>query len=577
MTKMMRLLLVLVFVGLGAVFLYPTVSWYFFTDQEMKTLANGTREEIRLWSEQKAFDALAEIEELSKDADAVSRPIPEEYGFLRGVAKENYRLADEDVPKDWTLGEVLNGFRNFDQVRLALEDTYRQRVLDLKEMKGRILALGLDLSGGLSVVLEPDFAALEEASTEVLSAEDKTAALESALEVINNRIDTFGVTEPQIRRQLDDSILIEIPGEADPERVNSFLMGRGSLGFYIVDDDGTEAIRAYTASGGRIEDGRPVEEGILAEGLQVLGYFTKDSYGIDQFNSWIVVNNTPGLDGKHIREARPETDQNTLQPIVTFRLDAEGATIFQRLTSENVQKYMAVVLDDKVKAYALITEAIPGGSVRVTGFDYSEANDLAVVLRTGSLPIELGVRTLQSVGASLGADTIQAGLRAILIGFGLVFVFMALWYKGAGLIADLALAINLFLLTALLSSFNFTLTMTSIAGLILTVGMSVDANVIIFERIKEELRLGKSRGAAVDTGFRKAFWTVMDAQITTLIAALFLSQLGKGPVQGFAVTLAWGIGCSLFTALFVSPAPFRHRNRRHETAETQHRVGYQVT
>jgi preprotein translocase subunit SecD len=552
MTKMMRLLLVLVFVGLGAVFLYPTVSWYFFTDQEMKTLANGTREEIRLWSEQKAFDALAEIEELSKDADAVSCPIPEEYGFLRGVAKENYRLADEDVPKDWTLGEVLNGFRNFDQVRLALEDTYRQRVLDLKEMKGRILALGLDLSGGLSVVLEPDFAALEEASTEVLSAEDKTAALESALEVINNRIDTFGVTEPQIRRQLDDSILIEIPGEADPERVNSFLMGRGSLGFYIVDDDGTEAIRAYTASGGRIEDGRPVEEGILAEGLQVLGYFTKDSYGIDQFNSWIVVNNTPGLDGKHIREARPETDQNTLQPIVTFRLDAEGATIFQRLTSENVQKYMAVVLDDKVKAYALITEAIPGGSVRVTGFDYSEANDLAVVLRTGSLPIELGVRTLQSVGASLGADTIQAGLRAILIGFGLVFVFMALWYKGAGLIADLALAINLFLLTALLSSFNFTLTMTSIAGLILTVGMSVDANVIIFERIKEELRLGKSRGAAVDTGFRKAFWTVMDAQITTLIAALFLSQLGKGPVQGFAVTLAWGIGCSLFTALFVS-------------------------
>ncbi|MDF1567965.1 MAG: protein translocase subunit SecD [Spirochaetaceae bacterium] len=552
MTKMMRLLLVLVFVGLGAVFLYPTVSWYFFTDQEMKTLANGTREEIRLWSEQKAFDALAEIEELSKDADAVSRPIPEEYDFLRGVAKENYRLADEDIPKDWTLGEVLNGFRNFDQVRLALEDTYRQRVLDLKEMKGKILALGLDLSGGLSVVLEPDFAALEEASTEVLSAEDKTAALESALEVINNRIDTFGVTEPQIRKQLDDSILIEIPGEADPERVNSFLMGRGSLGFYIVDDEGTEAIRAYTASGGRIEDGRPVEEGILAEGLQVLGYFTKDSYGIDQFNSWIVVSNTPGLDGQHIREARPETDQNTLQPIVTFRLDAEGATIFQRLTSENVQKYMAVVLDDKVKAYALITEAIPGGSVRVTGFDYSEANDLAVVLRTGSLPIELGIRTLQSVGASLGADTIQAGLNAILIGFGLVFVFMALWYKGAGLIADLALAINLFLLTALLSSFNFTLTMTSIAGLILTVGMSVDANVIIFERIKEELRMGKSRGAAVDTGFKKAFWTVMDAQITTLIAALFLSQLGKGPVQGFAVTLAWGIGCSLFTALFVS-------------------------
>ena len=265
-----------------------------------------------------------------------------------------------------------------------------------------------------------------------------------------------------------------------------------------------------------------------------------------------MVPDIPGLEGTHIREARPETDPETLAPIVTFRLDSEGASIFQRLTAENVGKQMAVVLDDRVKAYASITTPIPGGSVRVTGFDYEAANNLAVVLRTGSLPVQMTVRNLQAVGASLGRDTIQSGLKAILIGFAAVFVFMALWYKGAGLIADFALILNLFLLTALLSSFNFTLTMTSIAGLILTVGISVDANVIIFERIKEERRLGKARAAAVETGFKKAFWTVMDAQITTLIAALFLSQLGKGPVQGFAAVLAWGIGCSLFTALFVS-------------------------
>ena len=552
MTKMMRLLLILIFIGLGVVFLYPTVTWYFFTDGEMKTLANGTREEIREWAVDRASEALDEIGALAKDPDAVSSPIPKEYDFLISLAKDNYKLIDKDIPREWTLGDVLNGFKDYDDVRGVLEDTYRQNVLDLKDLKNRILALGLDLSGGLSVVLEPDFTSLEEAKGEVLSADDKEAALESALEVITNRIDTFGLTEPQIRKQLDDSILIDIPGEADPERVNSFLMGRGSLGFHIVDDAGTETIRTYTESGGKIIDGRPADEGVLAEGLKALGYYTKDSYGIDQFNGWIVVSDTPGLDGVHIREAKPETDQTTLQPIVTFRLDSEGATVFQRLTSENVDKYMAVVLDDKVKAYALITEAIPGGSVRVTGFDYTEANDLAVVLRTGSLPVRLGIRTLQSVGASLGADTIQAGLKAILIGFAAVFIFMAVWYKGAGLIADMALIMNLFLLTALLSSFNFTLTMTSIAGLILTVGMSVDANVIIFERIKEELRLGKSRAAAVEIGFKKAFWTIMDAQITTLIAALFLSQLGKGPVQGFAVTLAWGIGCSLFTALFVS-------------------------
>jgi len=552
MTKMMRTLLILFMVGLGVVFLYPTITWYFFTSQEMKALANGSLPEIRLWAENEAESVSAEIKSLSQDSEAVSAPLPVEFSFLKDTAKTNYRLLNEKIPKDWTLGAVLNGFRDFHEVNAAIENHYRQSILDLKEMKGKILALGLDLSGGLSVVLEPDFTALEEASTEVLSAEDKAAALEAALEVINNRIDTFGVTEPQIRRQLDDSILIDIPGEADPERVNSFLMGRGSLGFFIVDDDGTEAIRNYTAGGGKIVDRRPVDESILAEGLIVLGYYTKDSYGIDQFKGWIVVPETPGLDGSHIREANPETDPNTLQPIVTFRLDAEGATIFQRLTSENTQRYMAVVLDGKVKANAMITETIPGGSVRVTGFNYQEANDLAVVLRTGSLPVQLNIRTLQSVGASLGEDTIQMGLRAILIGIGLVFVFMAIWYKGAGLIADIALALNLFLLTALLSSFNFTLTMTSIAGLILTVGMSVDANVIIFERIKEELRLGKNRAAAIETGFKKAFWTIMDAQITTLIAALFLSQLGKGPVQGFAVTLAWGIGCSLFTALFVS-------------------------
>ena len=157
-------------------------------------------------------------------------------------------------------------------VQKVVENHYRQTILDLKEMKDKILSLGLDLSGGLSVVLEPDFTALEAASTEVLSAEDRAAALDSALEVINNRIDTFGVTEPQIRRQLDNSILIDIPGESDPERVNSFLMGRGSLGFYIVDDAGTEAVRSYIDRGGKIVKGRPAEDGVLAEGLQALGY-----------------------------------------------------------------------------------------------------------------------------------------------------------------------------------------------------------------------------------------------------------------------------------------------------------------
>lgn len=552
----MRTLLVLTLLVLASVFLYPTMKWYFLTDAEMKNLANGTSTEIRNWSIDQANRVAGELERISKDAESIQSPIPEEYDFLIKAAKNNYHLGERDVPRDWTLGAVLNGFRDFDDLSISAEDHYRQLVLDLKEMKGRILALGLDLSGGLSVVLEPDFSSLEEASTTVLSSAERDAALESAIEVINNRIDTFGVTEPQIRRQLDNSILIDIPGEADPERVNSFLIGRGSLGFHIVDDEGTAAVRGYVNSGGKIVDDRPVDDGILAEGLLALGYYTKDAYNIDQFNGWIAVPEESNLDGAHIREARVDSDPDTLRPVVTFQLDSEGATIFQRLTSENKDRFLAVVLDDKVKANAVIEETIPSGSASVSGFNHREASDLAVVLRTGSLPVQLDIRSLQSVGASLGRDTIQAGLQAILIGFGLVFLFMMLWYRGAGVIADIALIINLFLLTAVLSSFNFTLTMTSIAGLILTVGMSVDANVIIFERIKEERRLDKNRAMAVDTGFKKAFWTIMDAQITTLIAALFLSQLGKGPVQGFAITLAWGIGCSLFTALFVSRLMF---------------------
>jgi preprotein translocase subunit SecD len=188
----------------------------------------------------------------------------------------------------------------------------------------------------------------------------------------------------------------------------------------------------------------------------------------------------------------------------------------------------------------------------MTGFDNDEAQQLSIVLKTAALPINLNVIDEQSVGASLGSDAIRTGIMAMIIGFIAVIIFMIIYYKGAGIVATLALVLNFLFIMAILSSFKMTLTMTSIAGLILNVGMAVDANVIIFERIKEELRLGKARAAAIEAGFKKAFWTVMDANITTLIAAIFLSQLGKGPIRGFAVTLAVGIVSSLFTAIFVS-------------------------
>jgi len=236
---------------------------------------------------------------------------------------------------------------------------------------------------------------------------------------------------------------------------------------------------------------------------------------------------------------------------VNFHLDKLGGDIFYKLTSTNVGKTLAVVMDGKVKAMATINEGIRS-SVQISGFNAQEANDLAIVLRTAALPIELIVSSQQAVGATLGEDAVSTGLKAIIIGFALVILIMFGYYHVSGLVADLALLLNLFIMVSVLSAFNFTVTLTSIAGLILTLGMAVDTNVIIYERIKEERRMGKSDVAAVKAGFDKAFWTVMDANITTIIAALVLSQLGSSSVKGFANTLAIGIVSSVFTALFVS-------------------------
>ena len=551
MNKRLRFIVVLFFLGVGAYFLYPTVQWYFNTSEEKKVLANGSKEQIRNYAKVEASEALDTLVALVKDNP--DQALPVELDFLTSVAKENYKLEKRDVPASWTVKSVLAGFQSGNEVFNSLEEYYRDAILGLKEMKNKTLMLGLDLSGGMSVTVEADAESLEERLERSPTDEDMKEALTLAMEILNNRIDSFGVTEPSIRRQSNNQILIEVPGEVDPERVNSFLMGKGKLNFHIVDDAATATITQYAAAnpGETFENGRPSDPDVLDAGLLVYGFYKKDNYGIDQFQRYIVINEEVGLDGQHIQQAQVISDQITGRPNVVFNLDNEGGELFYKLTSDNTEKTLSVVMDDKVKAAARITEPIRD-AVRITGFETAEANDLALTLRTAALPVDLEIINQNAVGASLGSDAIGAGLKAIMLGFIGVVVFMLIYYKGAGLIADAALILNLIFIIAILSSFNMTLTMTSIASLILTVGMAVDANVIIFERIKEELRLGKSRAAAVEAGFKKAFWTVMDANITTFIAAIFLSQLGKGTIQGFAVTLAVGIVCSLFTAIFVS-------------------------
>ena len=551
MKKRGRLFIVLLVVVMCGVFLFPTIKWYAFVPQETKDLATGSMVQIREYAQGRATRDLRELNSLiSSDPSAL---IPNEYNFLVSIAKANYKDMKRDTPRSWTVESVFRGFYTEQDLFSAIENHYRSELLEIKTLSGKVLQLGLDLRGGMSILLEADVAAYEEKSGTRLSGAEVTALLQEDIAILNERIDQFGVTEPDIRIQGSDQILIEIPGAADPERVNSFLRGKGSLTFQIVDRELTDELDTYYSEnpGEVFTDGGQIKQPeFLPAGKIASAYYVNDEYGLDELSSYVVMNEEIGLDGIHIANAVVGTNPITGQPTVNFELDSTGGELFYKLTSTNTGELMAVVQDGKVKAMATITEPIRN-SVQITGFGLDEAQNLSVVLKTAALPIELIVVSQQGVGASLGEDTVQAGLVAILIGLALVFVFMVVIYKGSGIIADLALLFNLVILLAVLSAFNLTLTLTSIAGLVLTVGMAVDANVIILERIKEELAYGKSAEASVKAGFAKAFWTIMDANVTTIIAALVLSQLGSGSIKGFANTLAVGIVSSMFNALFV--------------------------
>jgi preprotein translocase subunit SecD len=461
-------------------------------------------------------------------------------------AKAIYKELGLSKPKAWNAKAYLAAFDNRSDALSELEDYYRERVLSLKKLHGSAVQLGLDLSGGMSVIIRADIPALEAKVGRSLSPAERDDAVVRAVEVLNNRIDKFGLTEPVIRRQGNERIYVEIPGAADPERINGIIMGRGKLAFHIVDEEATSALMAHLQSNPlAVRDDLTVSDpSLIPAGMMVRKYYTKDSYGLDEWTGrYMVITTVAGLDGNHIESATVSSDAITGQPEVVFSLDKEGGDTFYKLTSANVEKTMAVVLDDRVRTGARISGPIQA-NVKITGFSLDEANNLALILRSAALPVELVVETQQAIGASLGDDSILEGRNAVVIGLLAVFVFMLMYYKGAGINAAVAQVLNLFLMFSILSAFNLTLTLPSIAGFVLTIGMA--------ERIKEELREGKGRKAAIEAGFAKAFWAVMDSNITTILAALFLSQLGSGPIQGFAVSLAIGNMSSLFTALFVS-------------------------
>ena len=557
MSKRYRFIIILVIIGLCYMFLSPSVRWYFRVPKLDQTRALGSREQIKTYASQAAQTDLDTLITLARNGE----DMPPELNFLTSKAKAIYKNAKQEAPEKWDARTVLSTFASRNEALEVIETNYRDKIFALKDLQKNAVQLGLDLSGGLSIVLQADLDALSEKLERSLTDADKSDAIDRALEVLNSRIDRFGLTEPVIRRQGQDQIYVEIPGTADPERINDIIMGKGSLAFHIVDEEATAAFNSYYNAQPAFTftpQGELVNPSIVPQDVIIRGVYNKDKYGLDEQRrnsqgnpEYVAIKREVGLDGNHIRDVQVNRNNMDGKPVINFYLNSEGGEIFYKLTSANVGKPMAIVLEDRVKSMATIRTAIRD-AVQLEGFGAEEANNIALTLRTAALPVELDVISQQSIGASVGEDAIRQGMYALLGGLVLVLLFMLVFYKAAGVNAVVAQLLNIYFMFSILSAFNFTITLPSIAGFILTIGMAVDANVLIFERMKEELVAGKGRKAAIDAGFDKAFWAIMDSNITTFIAALFLSQMGSGPIQGFAVSLAIGLFSSVFTALFVS-------------------------
>ena len=536
-------------------FLWPSISWYVRTPKEDKVLALSSLENIKNYS---SFRANSEVRKL---VDAVKAnpeaPVPEDNQWLLKQAKMNFKAAGEKAPATILLKDALNSFDSKSELTSFIEGIYRKKILKTKDYYKNSVKLGLDLSGGMNVIVKADLDSViaKQGDAVLDTATLKADIMAQAVETLTSRIDRFGLSSPTIRQQGEDRIYIELPGSAEADQINSIIQGRGILNFRLVDNEATSNFNAYYYNNPDTTfdiRGNLVNPSIIPDDCEVLGYYTTDAYGLDQREGYLVVKKDVALDGKHIKSADVGAEELTGRPAVTFSLDAEGAEIFGKFTGEHVGENLCIISDNKIKSNATINTAITGGNVQITGFGQREAQNLRKVLQTAWLDVPLSVESQQVIGASLGEQAIRQGLLAVAVGLLSIMVFMLIWYKGSGINACVSQVLNLYIMFSILSAFNLTITLPTVAGMILTIGMATDANVIIFERIKEERRLGKDRASSVSAGFDNAFWAIMDSNITTFIAAIFMTQLGSGAVQGFAVSLAIGVVSTVFTALVVS-------------------------
>jgi SecD/SecF fusion protein len=375
-------------------------------------------------------------------------------------------------------------------------------------------------------------------------------AIQQSLRIIENRVNALGTTEPVIQQQGVDRIAVQLPGVQDPDKVKDLIGQTAKLTFQLLCEDQPGGAAQLPPPECRAF---PLKEDVDRALKAKADKSPLTEQEIDKLPKlWVQTSSRATVDGADLNDAQPAFDQNN-RPVVTFRFNQKGSLRFGKLTSENVNKPFAIILDNVVQSYPVINEPILGGTGQISGqFSTEETANLAIVLRSGALPAKLTIVEERTVGPSLGADSVRAGFIASLIGLVGVMVFMLVPYGFFGLVANMALLANLLLLIAAMSFFGFTLTLPGIAGILLTLGMAVDSNVLIYERIREEWRNGRTALSSIETGFKAALGTVLDANITTLIAAVVLFGIGSGPVRGFAVTLAIGIFTTMFTAFTIT-------------------------
>jgi protein-export membrane protein SecD len=470
---------------------------------------------------------------------------------LQGGAHLLYQLDEKEMIEDWLKtirGDVRETLRSSRIGYTDLAQNLATRTVTVKvrepgdldkafeALKKLAQPVGADVFGGFS---GQDLEVARQGSDGVsLTITDPglshrmSSAISASIETIRRRVDAFGTTEPSIQREGRSRVLVQVPGVQDVERLKNLIGETGKLEFKLVDPaaDVAQAVGSNKAP--------PGTELVFSNEDPPVPYVLKEQVLVS---------------GANLVDAQPGFDSNTGEPVVTFRFDAAGAKRFGKVTQENVGLPFAIVLDGKVISAPVIREPILGGTGQISGnFSVQEANDLSVLLRSGALPAKLSVIEERTVGASLGADSIASGKMAAYWGMALVVLFMFIAYGLFGLFANIALIFNVALIFAILSMMGAVLTLPGIAGIVLIIGLSVDANVLINERIREEIRSGKSPFAAVDAGYSRALSTIIDSNVTTLIAVLVLFWLGSGPVRGFAITLTIGILTSMFTAVVVT-------------------------